>query len=90
MWEYYQKLPKEIKNVLPQMFGKWHYHYENKNGEIGLIKLIDTFPSILRDKRSKGYCYEACGVLDFKQFYSLADAEKAICEALGEELVNDI
>lgn len=90
MWAAYQKMPKEITSKIPPMFGKWHYHYENKNGRIGLIKLIDNYPPIIRDKKSQGYCYEACGVLDFKQFYSIIDAEKAICKALGEELIDDI
>jgi len=85
MWEEYQKMPKEFTSKLPPMLGKWHYHYENKNGRIGLVKLMDIFPFGIGDKSSLGYCYEACGVLNFKQFYSLKDAERAIYKALKEK-----
>lgn len=85
LYKEWQKLPKEITNH--KLFGKcivgkWHYHYKNKNGEIGLVR----FNYNLNFKKGKKYCYEACGVLDFQQFSSLRQAETAIYEKLDETI----
>lgn len=83
MWEELEKMPKELREklqMLPTLIGKWHYHYENKNGRIGLIRLNNSFVW-----KKKSHCYEACGVLDFERFRTKELAEIAIYKALKEE-----
>ncbi len=85
MWEEFEKMPKELQTKLHfgNMFGKYHYHYENKNGTIGLIRIM-----CLTDWNGKNFVnrmmWEACGVLDFQKFWTKKEAETAIYEALHE------
>lgn len=66
------------------LIGKWHYHYENKNGIIGLIKIqVPTFN--LKLKMNRQYMWEACGVLEFQRFRTKKEAEKEIYKALKEK-----
>jgi len=85
LYKEWQKLPKEIRKLRyfkgGCLVGKWHYHYENKNGRIGLVR----FNSDLNFISSKN-CYEACGTLDFERFSSISEAESAIYKKLGESL----
>jgi len=85
LYKEWQKLPKEITNHeffgKKCLVGKWHYHYKNKNGEIGLVRLNHNFFN-----HRKNYCYETCGVLDFQRFDTLGEAENAIYEKLGESI----
>ena len=81
MWTQYQLFPKKFKDAIPQMFGRWHYFYENKKGKIGLVRLFNDFYKF--DGRPK-FCWEACGHLDFKQFKTKRDAEIAIYKVLKE------
>lgn len=79
------KLPKEIRNIRyfngQCIIGKWHYHYKNKNGEIGLVRFNHSL-----NFTEHGFHYEACGTLDFARFSTLEKAESAIYEKLGETL----
>lgn len=81
------KAEKIIARVMPRlneldlrMIGKWHYHYKNKNGEIGLIKIKAPWCKAV-------WMWEACGVLEFKRFPTKKDAEVAIYKALGEPII---
>ena len=88
MWEELEKMPKELREklqMLPTIIGKWHYHYENKNGRIGLIRINYSWNWNFKKNRSQNYCYEACGYLDFERFNTLRDAEIAIYRTLGEK-----
>ncbi len=74
------------------LIGKWHYHYENKNGTIGLIKIqvpifgrVSLKPLKLEDGIPCIYMWEACGVLEFQRFRTKKDAEIEIYKALGEK-----
>ena len=69
----------------PPIVGKWHYHYENKNGIIGLIK-IQTPSFNTRFTMDMTYMWEACGVLDFQRFRTKKDAEVEIYKALKESI----
>lgn len=85
VWLEYDQMPQEIKNRTRflrkrSIIGKWHYHYENKNGRIGLVRLNHSM-SLSRD----GHCWEACGVLDFQRFYTKKEAEIEIYKALKEK-----
>lgn len=83
LYKNWQKLPKDIRDTPYFMrkciVGKWHYHYENENGRIGLVRLNHGL-----DYDENKHHYEACGTLDFKQFTTLAEAEAAIYKKLGE------
>ncbi len=75
------------------LVGKWHYHYENKNGVIGLIKIqVPIFGRVRLKKLSLEtgipciYMWEACGILEFQRFRTKADAEVEIYKALKEKM----
>lgn len=84
LWESWEKLPPEIRQKLSPLVGKWHYHYENENGRIGLVRLNNLIPRRFGKIKESNHCYEACGVLDFEQFKTIRDAEVAIYDKLGE------
>lgn len=80
------KAEKIIARVMPRlnqldlrMIGKWHYHYKNKNGEIGLIRIKAPWC------KSK-WAWEACGVLDFTRYPTRKAAEVEIYHALREPI----
>lgn len=83
LYKTWQKLPIEIRNhsyfPRPCIVGKWHYHYKNKNGEIGLVRFNHSLAY-----EENGFHYEACGTLDFERFETLSQAENAIYKKLGE------
>lgn len=82
LWKEWDKMPQELKNHLftkKSILGKWHYHYENKNGIIGLVRLNHSM-NLLKE----GHCWEACGVLEYQRFFTKKEAEKIIYEALHE------
>lgn len=86
LWSEWQTIPAEMKNHLfmkRSLVGKWHYHYENKNGVIGLIKIqVPIFsPSF---KMNHKYMWEACGILEFQRFHTKKEAEKEIYKSLKE------
>ena len=85
LWKEWDSKSLEKKYLMPPIVGKWHYHYENQNGTIGLIKLNTGIRFEGEKMTWRGHVYEACGVLDFKQFKTKEDAEIAIYSALGEE-----
>jgi len=83
LWKEWSQMPDEILGRLcfkRSILGKWHYHYENKNGKIGLVRLNHSM-SLLGD----GHCWEACGVLEFQRFSTKKQAETAIYKALKEK-----
>jgi len=85
VWKEWNNIPPEViyrSNFIRSrsIIGKWHYHYENKNGRIGLVRLNHSM-SLFRD----GHCWEACGVLDFQRFYTKKEAEIEIYKALKEK-----
>jgi len=86
LYQEWQKLPKEIRDsryfTNRCIVGKWHYHYENKNGKIGLVRF--NYGHIGFFGKTRNVCYEACGTLDFEQFPTLAQAEDAIYKKLDE------
>ena len=85
VWMDFSKLPKEFplhKFMRRSFIGKWHYHYENKNGRIGLVRLNHPLDFTKQD----GHHWEACGVLDFARFRTKKQAEIAIYKALEENL----
>ncbi len=75
------------------LVGKWHYHYENKNGIVGLIKIqVPQFrmsfpPKKISIKRGipTQYMWEACGILEFQRYRTKKQAEVAIYKALKEK-----
>lgn len=80
MW----KAEKGIMALLPKgtdwrLIGKWHYHYENKNGIVGLIKIRSPW-------HKPRWLWEACGVLDFQKFATRKDAEVEIYKELKETI----
>lgn len=82
LWREWSKFPTALKDGLYMrrpIIGKWHYHYENKNGIIGLVRLNHSM-----NLNREGHCWEACGVLEFQRFTTKREAEKAIYEALNE------
>ncbi len=85
IYEEWLKLPKEIRNIRyfngRCIIGKWHYHYKNENGEIGLVRFNHSL-----NFAEPGFHYEACGTLDFERFTTISKAESAIYEKLGEAL----
>ncbi len=85
------KLPKEFRShryfAQGCIVGKWHYHYENENGKISLVRFNSSF-SFFNSK--KKYCYEACGTLDFERFSTLQEAESAIYKKLGEQYEHEL
>jgi len=88
LYKEWLKLPNDIRKLRyferGCMVGKWHYHYENENGKIGLVRFNDNMDFF---NNTKKYCYEACGTLDFERFSSISQAESAIYEKLGESLL---
>lgn len=97
VWVEWQSIPDEMRKHLfmkKPLIGKWHYHYENKNGRIGLIKIqVPQFRLVPRPlKLEEGipcrYMWEACGVLEFQRFGTKAQAEKEIYKALKEPISN--
>lgn len=85
-WKGYENLPKEIKDklMMGNMFGKYHYHYTNENGTIGLIKIQCATPFLNGSEFGMAMMWEACGVLDFQRFATKKEAEKEIYKALKE------
>lgn len=93
VWTEWQSIPEEMKKDLhmkKSLVGKWHYHYENKNGVIGLIKI--QVP-VFRFKPRKisletgiptQYMWEACGILEYRRFRTKKEAEIEIYKALKE------
>lgn len=93
VWLEWQSIPKEMKEHLHMkkpLIGKWHYHYENENGVIGLIRIqVPNFrPRPGKISLMMGiptqYMWEACGVLEFQRFRTKKDAEDEIYKALKE------
>lgn len=87
LYKNWQKIPKEIR-YFPYferkcIVGKWHYHYENKNGKIGLVRFNHGL-----DYNEKKHHYEACGALELQRFPTLSQAEAAIYKKLGEKCPN--
>ena len=86
-WSEWQKMPKELKEKLHMgcLFGKYHYHYENKNGKVGLIH-IECGVNFTKTGmlRANGMMWEACGRMDFARWYTKKEAEIAIYAALHE------
>lgn len=86
-WEEWQQIPHELKNRLfmkKSLIGKWHYHYENKNGIIGLIRIqMPVFD--LKKFGTYRYVWEACGILEYRRFGTKAKAEDIIYNALKEK-----
>lgn len=88
VWVEWNHIPKELRTRLfmkKSLIGKWHYHYENKNGIIGLIK-IATLSFDLSFKIDYRYMWEACGVLEFRRFRTKKEAEIEIYKALKESI----
>jgi len=89
LYKEWQKLPKDIRfqRLYPRcIVGKWHYHYENKNGkEIGLVRFNHNIHGMGFSDKAKQHHYEACGTLDFERFSTLSQAEEAIYKKLGEK-----
>lgn len=87
LWREYEKIPKKLKEQFgfPPIIGKWHYHYENKNGRIGLVRLNHGLHLKIKNGKWLGHCYEACGKLDFQRFHTKKEAEIAIYKALEEK-----
>ena len=89
MWVEWNTIPESMKRHLfmkESLVGKWHYHYENKNGIIGLIKI--QMPIFTPSLKLYGeYKWEACGILEFQRFRTKKEAEKEIYKALKEKLV---
>lgn len=95
VWVEWQSIPDVMRKELhmkKSLVGKWHYHYENKNGVIGLIKIqVPVFnfrPKITLERGiSVKYMWEACGVLEFRRFRTKKEAEIEIYDALSEKLL---
>lgn len=87
LWKEYEKIPKKLRDQFgfPPIIGKWHYHYENKNGRIGLVRLNHGLHFEIKNRKLIGHCYEACGKLDFERFHTKKEAEIAIYKALEEK-----
>ena len=85
LYQQWQKLPKGIRGYRyfdnKCIVGKWHYHYENKNGRIGLVRFNHSMGF---SNNSNQHHYEACGTLDFERFATMSKAEDAIYKKLGE------
>ncbi len=95
VWVEWQSIPKEMRARLfltKSLIGKWHYHYENKNGIIGLIRIqVPQFR--LRPKKISlksgiptRFMWEACGIMEFQRFRTKKDAEAEIYKALKEKI----
>jgi len=87
MWKEWQSMPDELKNKLftkKSLVGKWHYHYENKNGIIGLIRIQVPGFNFSITKSIIRYRWEACGVLEYRRFATKKEAEIEIYKALKE------
>ena len=88
MWVEWNTIPAELKTHLfmkESLVGKWHYHYENKNGTIGLLK-IQTPSFDLKWKMHREYTWEACGVLEYQRFRTKKEAEIEIYKSLKESM----
>ena len=95
VWLEWKTIPDEMKKHLhmkKSLIGKWHYHYENKNGIIGLIKIqVPIFGRVRLKKLSLEtgipciYMWEACGIMEFQRFRTKKQAEIEIYKALGEK-----
>lgn len=90
IWVEWNTIPKEMKTHLfmkQSLVGKYHYHYENKNGTIGLISIrMPLFD--LNMKHKTRLMWEACGVLEFQRFRTKKQAEIEIYKALKEPISN--
>ncbi len=88
LYKEWQRLPEKVRNhpffARRCIVGKWHYHYDNKHGTIGLVRFNH---SLGFSEKAKQYHYEACGTLDFERFHTLQQAEDAIYKKLGESKV---
>ena len=89
MWKEWEEMPQEFKDHLftkKCLVGKWHYHYENENGTIGLIQIqVPSFSTT--DIFDCDYQWEACGLLEYERFSSQEEAEIAIYKALKEKMI---
>lgn len=91
IWKEWCEMPHEIKNRLhftKSLTGKWHYHYENKNGIIGLIRIqVPTFSFAKKPPNGMfgKYMWEACGILEYQRFSTKKEAEIEIYKALKEK-----
>ena len=92
IWMEWNVMPEDYKRqqyMKKSIVGKWHYHYENKNGRIGLVKIqASDFGFLTRKSKPKDYpcryVWEACGVLEFEQFATKKMAEAKIYKTLKE------
>ena len=86
----WRKLPKELRcNPVFNdtcIVGKWHYHYENQNGKISVVRFNHQF--IMCNKKPQHHIYETCGTMDYAQFNTLYEAEAAIYKKLKEKIQN--
>ena len=94
VWVEWNTIPAEMKehmHMKKSLIGKWHYHYENKNGVIGLIRIQVPRFTMKPFKKNNPlvlythYMWEACGILEFRRFPTKKDAEVAIYNALKEK-----
>ena len=93
VWLEWNTIPDVMRKDLhmkKSLIGKWHYHYENKNGMIGLIKIqVPQFrfrpkKITLQTGIPTIYMWEACGILEFRRFRTKKQAEIEIYKALKE------
>ena len=88
MWREYHQIPKELQNQLHFgcLVGKYHYHYENENGKVGLIQIECGVQFTKKGKlKANGKLWEACGIMDFARWVTKKEAEAAIYDALKEK-----
>lgn len=89
MWKEWESMPDELKQRLfsnKSLVGKWHYHYENKNGRVGLIRIQVPGFNFSFKKCNMPYKWEACGVLEYRRFSTKEEAEIEIYKALKEKI----
>lgn len=97
VWLEWNSIPEQMKQHLhmkKSLIGKWHYHYENKNGIIGLIKIQMPIFGRVRPRKTSyflkngiptRYVWEACGIMEFQRFGTKKEAEIEIYKALKEK-----
>ena len=89
-WVEWDRMPKELLaklSIKKSILGKWHYHYENKNGRIGLIRINCGVTFTKSGKwNADNMMWEACGVLDFARYSTRKEAEVEIYKTLKEPI----